>query len=181
MEEKAYPEDKMKEIHKLAIGLSVILLITGGLILSLAMPLASSRTAVLDTRPVDPFDVFRGQYMSINYEISWIPAIKTAEQGDAVYVILKEDKDKISRYESTSLSKPKEQNFIKGIVRENNGENLRVEYGIEQYFFERDAYISQANLTVEVKIGKSGQARIMQLLQLGKPAKIEYEEPRLTD
>lgn len=170
----------MKEIHKLAVGLAVILGITGSLILSLAIPLANSRTSVLDTRPIDPFDVFRGQYMSINYEISWIPSIAAAQQGDSVYVILKEDKDKISRYDGVSLSKPKEQNFIKGIVRENNGDQMRLEYGVEQYFFERNAYIQQTNLTVEVKISKSGQARINQLLRLGKPVQIQYEEPSLT-
>jgi uncharacterized membrane-anchored protein len=51
-----------------------------------------------------------------------------------------------------------------------------VEYGIEQFFFERGATFSMRNITVEVKISRSGQARISKILQNGQPLKIEYNK-----
>jgi len=170
----------MKESTRLIVALILIFVIAGSLILFLALPKIIGKTAILATRPIDPFDLLRGQYISINYEISSIPSIAGAENGDNIYVLLKEDKGNISRYESASFDVPEKQNFIKGVVKDNNGEQMRVEYGIEQYFFERNAYLPITDLTVEVKIGKSGQARIVQLLHLGKPVKIEYSNATLT-
>ena len=53
---------------------------------------------------------------------------------------------------------------------------MRIEYGIEQFFFERGAKFSMRNITVEVKISNSGQARISKILQNGEPLEIEYKD-----
>ena len=129
---------------------------------------------ILATQPRDPFDIFRGQYMAIVYDISAIPLIEGAKEGNAVYVVLKEDQDNIWRFEKASLEKPRERTFIKGSIRAVNG-NLRVEYGIEQYFFERYAEFPTTNITVEAKVSKNGQARIVRLLHEGKPLRITYQ------
>ena len=136
-------------------------------------------TIILATQPVDPFDIFRGQYISILYEISTIPLIEGAKEGNAVYVVLKEYQGNIWRFEKASLEKPSKGIFIKGSIK-SVGSNLRVEYGIEQYFFERHAEFPTINLTVEAKVSKSGQARIVQLLHDGKPLRITYKKPSLT-
>ena len=57
-----------REYKKLIATLGVICIIIGVFILYLAWPLMTGKTIVLATRPIDPFDIFRGQYIVINYE-----------------------------------------------------------------------------------------------------------------
>src|SRR3989338_9233707 len=157
MEKKAYSQSKMnKEYKKLVATLGILLGIVVIFIFYLSWPLMTGKTMVLATRPIDPFDIFRGQYITINYEISSISLTEDMIEGDTVYVSLKEDQDKIWRFESVSKTRSASDMFIRGSVKNNE----RIEYGIEQYFFERNAQFPTNNLTVEVKVSKSGQARI---------------------
>jgi len=162
----------MKHYTRLVIALSVLLGIAGIFVLYLSWPLLTGKTIILDTMPVDPFDILRGQYIIINYQISNIPSVEGAKQGDSVYVILKEDEDKIWRHQEVV--------FIKGTIRSIYGSSMRVEYGIEQFFFERNAQFPQNDLTVEAKLSSSGQARVVQLLHQGKPINITYKKVELT-
>ena len=170
----------MKQYTRLILALVVLIGIAGTFILYLSWPLLTGKTIILATRPVDPFDILRGQYIIINYEINSLPLIEEAKQGDSVYVSLKKDENKIWRYQSASLNKPQEGDFIKGAIRSVSGGDMAIEYGIEQFFFERDAEFPQRDLTVEVKISSSGQARISKLLHEGKPINITYKKPSLT-
>ena len=101
-----------------------------------------------------------------------------AKEGDAVYVSLKESKDKIWRADKVLLSKPDNGVFIRGTAKQ-SWQGLGVEYGIEQYFFERDAHIPRMD-SVKVKVDSSGQARIVELLMNGTELNITYKKPRLT-
>jgi uncharacterized membrane-anchored protein len=170
---------KVSEYQKLAITLIVLFAILGTFIIFLSIPLFTGKTILLATQPVDPFDIFRGQYMTVNYEISTIPYIEGAEQGNRVYVVLKPDNEGIYRYSSATIKRPSEVTFISGIIRSTNQDTMNIQYGIEQYFFERNAEISTTNLTVEAKVDGSGSARIVQLLKDGKPIEIKYIQPRL--
>lgn len=170
----------MKPYKRLIIALIVMMGIAGTFILYLSWPLLTGKTVTLATRPVDPFDILRGQYIIINYEISSIPVIDGAKEGNPVYVTLAEDEGKIWRYKEASLGMPQEATFIKGTIKSINGGNMNVEYGIEQFFFERNAQFPQRDLTVEVKISSSGQARIKELLYQGKPINITYKKATLT-
>ncbi len=170
----------MKQYIRLIIALSVLLGIAGIFILYLAWPQLTGQSIVLATRPVDPFDVLRGQYIIINYEISNIQKLEGIQEGDAVYIALKEDENKIWRYREATLTKPSQGIFIKGNVKSVYGDSMRIEYGIEQFFFERNADLPTTNMTVEVKVSSSGQARIIRLLHNGKPMEIKYQEPSLT-
>ena len=180
MEKKTTSSHKMKLNTKLIIGLVILLGIVGVFISYLSWPLVTGKTIVLATRPVDPFDILRGQYININYEISNIPAIKDPKIGDSIYVLLKEESNGVWRLQEASLTKPtKDQTFIRGKVLSIN-DQMHIEYGIEQYFFERNAQLPTTNLTVEVKIDGFGQARISKLLHNGKPVEIEYREVSIT-
>lgn len=57
---------------------------------------------------------------------------------------------------------------------------MGVDYGIEQYFFERGASFNTRDMTVKIKLSDSGAARIVELLQDGKPIEIEYQNKTLT-
>ena len=123
--------------------------------------------------------MFRGQYMTINYEISSVNLPQNTTEGDKIYVSLKEGDDKIWHAAEVSPNKPESGVFIKGTARD-SWRILTIEYGIEQYFFERNAELPWRDLDVKVKIGSSGQARIVELLQYGKPINISYRNVSLT-
>ena len=92
---------------------------------------------------------------------------------------MKEGDDKIWHAAEVSPNKPESGVFIKGTARD-SWRILTIEYGIEQYFFERNAELPWRDLDVKVKIGSSGQARIVELLQYGKPINISYRNVSLT-
>ncbi len=168
------------EYTKLFVVLGIFLLIICGFILYAAYPLLSQKSTILATRPIDPFDVFRGQYIIIGYEISNIPTLENAEIGNSVYVILEEDSANIARYKSASLIKPDQGLFIRGKILSIYDKSMSVEYGIEQYFFERNAQFSAQNLTVKIKLSEFGGARISELLQNGEPLEMNYANITLT-
>ncbi len=152
--------------------------IAGGFILYLSFPLLTGKTVILKTQPVDPFDFFRGQYLMINYEISTVNLSENFKEGDKVYVSLREGDDKIWRADKVARTKPESGIFIRGIAKQ-SWRGLAVEYGIEQYFFERDAHIPRMD-SVKVKVDRSGQARIVELLMNGTSLNIAYKKPSLT-
>ena len=167
-----------QQYTRLIIILAAIIVIASGVILYLSLPLLTGETVVLKTQPVDPFDMFRGQYLTINYEISRVNLPENTTEGKTVYVSLKEGDDKIWHAEKISLSKPESGIFIRGTAKQSWG-GLAVEYGIEQYFFERDAHIPRMD-SVKVKVDNTGQARIVELLMDGTSLNITYKKPTLT-
>jgi uncharacterized membrane-anchored protein len=171
-----------KEYLRLVIALGVLLLILASFIIYLSIPYLSQKTVVLATRPVDPFDPLRGQYIIIGYEINSIPVLTDANVGDTVYVSLLKDEQGISRYTSSSLTKPSSGDFIRGsITRIPSSGNMSVEYGIEQYFFERGATIATRGMNVKAKLADSGRAAILELLDENlKPLEIVYENKSWT-
>jgi uncharacterized membrane-anchored protein len=169
----------MNQYTKLAIGIGVLLLLAGGFILYESYPLINGETVVLATRPVDPFDPLRGQYIVINYDVNSITVPEGSQAGATVYVKLEPDDGGVWRYAGSSLERP-EGIFLAGTIERVNGEWAQVNYGIEQYFFERNAQLEPGNLTVQVRIAPSGRPKIEQLLINGTPARFMYSNLSLT-
>jgi|SRR3989344_233081 len=170
----------MNNYTKLIIFAVIFLLGFSIAIIILSWPFLTGKTYVLATiQPIGPFDIIMGQYATINYEInrlSNISGITGNDSGKVIYVILEKDSSGISHPISVSLSKPENKELIKGKIEYAYGNSARVEYGIEQFFFERGASFSMRNITVEVKVSSSGKARISKLLQNGKSLDIKYRE-----
>ena len=146
--------------------------------------LTLGRTTVLQTVPVDPRDLFRGEYVVLRYEIttlgqdSNLPGGKRyflrgeINTGDTVYVTLTNVDDSPCFLE-VQTGKPAEDAdlFIKGRVTEKRGDTITVEYGIEQYFVPegRGLEIERADdVEVKVKINRSGTAAIKELIVGGE-------------
>jgi len=166
-----------KEVKKLVLVLLVLFIILGGFLVYVSLPLLSQKTVILSTLPVDPFDPIRGQYMVIGYDINTIPVLRGAEKGETIYVILEEDDKGISRYKDSSLIKPLDEVFIKGEIISISENNMRIEYGIEQYFFEKGAKFETRIDNVKVKLSDFGGSLIVELLDENlEPVKIEYME-----
>ena len=170
----------LKPNTQLILGIAIVVGINLAMIFYLTLPFLTAKTIVLATRPIDPFDPLRGQYMAINYDISRIPAPNGATQGSTVYVLLNENPLHVWEYATSSIDIPTSGDFIAGHVDSFYGNQMHVSYGIEQYFFEQDAQFPRANLTVEVKVSSSGQSQISQLLVNGTPYVFSYENLTLT-
>jgi uncharacterized membrane-anchored protein len=151
----------------------------------------------LQTRPVDPRDLLRGDYVVLNYEISSLPAgaLKdTPSQGRGTPVFVKLVRRSDGIYQAASVhAEPvpvgEGEALIRGRVvsgatcgsdRRHFCETLLVNYGIERYFVpqgdgkEIERSRNQGQVSVVAAVTPSGQAAIKRLLLGGKPV---YDEP----
>ena len=132
--------------------------------------LAFGKTVVLQTVPVDPRDLFRGDYVVLRYEISTLdhlPWYGQFDEGDKIYAKLEKQDDV---WNAVQVSKSEPDNwyyFIAGEVEDVGDRTLRVEYGIEAYFVPEGEgrEIERADdLKVRVSINESGKAIIKNLI-----------------
>ncbi|MBD3203898.1 hypothetical protein GF327_06365 [Candidatus Woesearchaeota archaeon] len=116
------------------------IVIIGGFIAFKEFTLQTGDEILLKTRPVDPRDLFRGDYVILTYDISTINTDTLTYQGsdfkedEKVYVLLNIDDQKIGSLANIDKNMPKEGIFIEGTVKSTYSNKLNVEYGIESYF-----------------------------------------------
>ncbi|WP_410510074.1 GDYXXLXY domain-containing protein [Methanosarcina hadiensis] len=177
------------------------LLIFSGFILYKEYTLRTGTEIVLKTEPVDPRDLFRGDYVILNYEISTLDLEKIEaedtyfEYNDRIYLAL-ELKNGYGMVKKISKNPPDDELYIKGTVKEiiydweENEDSLiaeepqikelRVEYGIESYFvpegrgreIENQQWTGREGVDVKVVVDKYGNAVIKSLLIGGKEVEI---------
>lgn len=159
-----------------AITCIVWIAIFGGFILSKQGVLMTGKEVILEPIPVDPRDLFRGEYVTFSYDISRI-AISTYglpsnsfKSGDDVYVLLSPDSTGVYRAAGLSKAKPNYPVFIKGTVTYAYLNQINVEYGIESYFVEKNTSstlqqgIVRKTILIKVVIDGSGNAVIKELI-----------------
>ena len=97
--------------------------------------LLNSGTEVrLQTRPVDPWDVLRGQFVDLGYEIDDLSNLRTDDwlgsEGDTVYIVLAEGADGLwtavdgSRDRESETSRPEGTVVIRGEITVRSGGTL---------------------------------------------------------
>lgn len=135
--------------------------------------LKSGTIVMLKTMPVDPRDLFRGDYVILRYEMSNIQLnkinhdAKNYESGSTVYVEL-EPSDSVVKPVKIYSQLPKDKLSIKGVVKNSSENTISVEYGIESYFVPegkgRDIERKMGkNVEVQIAIDKVGKAVIKDL------------------
>ena len=130
------------------------------------LPLATiffGETILLKTRPIDPRDLFRGDYVILNYEISEIETTKLPKniidgykedyyqlQNKEIFVVLKTSPT-YHEVEYATLEKPNSKLFLKGRIqwvnieyKSTNNQNpdlssqellsVQVQYNLDKYF-----------------------------------------------
>jgi uncharacterized membrane-anchored protein len=163
----------MNERTRLVSLLAVFGVVIAGLIVFLGYPLWTGTDVVLKTLPVDPFDPIRGQYLTIRYEVSELPALPDTLAGETVYVKITPDAQGIWRADGASTEMPADGTYLRSTVERTDGETMYLVFGIEQYFFERNAEFNSTNLTVHARVASTGQARIVGSLHDGEPIVFE--------
>lgn len=145
----------------LVVILLVQVLVIVGLATGRELTLRSDQNVTLQTVPVDPRDMFRGDYVVLDYEISTIESNRVdrlyLEAGDTVFVGLVRSGDNwvISRVERHPFEEVGA--IIRGTVVRAGTETVRVEYGIEQYFVpEGSGGVVEQSLDVDVAVAMDG-------------------------
>ena len=127
--------------------------------------LAFGREIRLRAQPVDPLDVFRGNFVVLRYEISSLEVSNPVRGGERVCVRLHE----VDGAWSGRFAQPEpDGTAICGRARADAepGETVPVEYGIETYFAsaeraqELEEEIAGGDLVVVVDLDDDGSARI---------------------
>lgn len=151
----------------------------------------------LQTRPVDPRDFLRGDFVVLSYDISSLDAgalraTPAIGHGAAVFVQLAREPDGIHRaiaVHRQPVPVAADEVLIRGRViggsrcgrsRRDYCERLQVGYGIERYYVpqgegrELERVRNEGKIAVVAAVTPSGRAAIKRLLLDGKPV---YDEP----
>lgn len=157
--------------------------------------LREGREVTLQTQPVDPRDLLRGDYVVLGYDISQLPAgalagQPSAERNPVVFVKLAPDANGL--YQAVSVhaapvTVTAPEVLIRGRITHSCGstsrtfcDKLQIRYGLESYFVPEgegktlEQARNQQKLRVVAAVLPSGRAAIKRLLLDGEPV---YEEP----
>lgn len=147
--------------------------------------LRTGQSVYLRTAPIDPRDLFRGDFVHLQYEIN---SVKRDDSGsvaaavdrprhEVVYTRLRPSGDGLYEAVSAGASRPDGGVFLRGRIEDHwrmgwrGGNRQFVKYGIEQFFVEQGSGKAieqrrgrrddlQVPMEVEVAIGSSGTAVI---------------------
>ena len=160
----------------------------GWMVADRALLLARGTEIRLPVRPVDPRDLLRGEYVTLDYEIASLKAgalarLDPVKPGDAVYVAIERAGD-AWRATSATAAPPREGAYLKGRVASAHGEGpqraLRVDYNLEKFFMPEGQAIEVERLRnakrieVDVAVGAGGRAALKRLVIDGA---LRYEDP----
>ena len=169
---------------KLKVWLLVLLVQTVylmGTVIVSEQALAKGKIALLETLPIDPRDLLRGDYIILNYKISEIPLDlfspalnEPLSNGKVVYVILAPRGD---YYEAVRASLEGVEPSGKEVVLHGRSQyswsqgrkGVRVTYGLERFYVAEGKGRPNGKLTVEVAVPHSGRALIRNVFVDGKP------------
>jgi uncharacterized membrane-anchored protein len=156
--------------------------------------LSSGREITLPIIPVDPRDLFRGEYVRLAYDIGRVPAslLEGPAPGtnDAFYVVIEKQADGAWKPVKVSSAFPKETSadrvVLKGRVAFDRtpwrGPNAtqQVRYGIESYFVPEgqgkrlEDLAREKRMAALIAVDSGGNAAIKGIIIDGK---LQYEEP----
>ena len=155
------------------------ILVLAALIISNEVVLANGQEVILQTVPVDPHDIFRGEYVQLRYKISILtnqPVVWSLSTGDTAYVLLEKHGEVWEAIGVSKLTSDRDswKTFITGKVINESTLQPNIEYGIEQYFVPEGQGLAIQNaqdIKVRVKIDARGKAAIVSLIVDGKDIK----------
>ena len=150
-----------------------------GLIAQQELRLSSPTTVLLETMPVDPRDLLRGDYVILNYKIStltnslWnVSPAGQVSPGLPVFVSL-EQRGQFHEAVQISATRPDavpNRVIIQGRIQQSwNSQQVRVEFGLERYYVQEGTGNPRGKLTVQVAVGAEGKPVIKQVFIDGKP------------
>ena len=169
---------KARERKILLVTAAAQLLILVGMIALRAVPLMTGQTVLVRVVPVDPRDLFRGDYVILSYDFSRVPPggveglsetarrKRSLREGRTVYVPLVPDSvPGHLRAEKVTVIKPATGPFLKGQMSGHGS----LKFGIEAYYVQEgtgrryEQAIRDRKLTAELAVTSGGQAALKNL------------------
>jgi uncharacterized membrane-anchored protein len=169
---------KARERKILQITAVAQLLILLGMIALRAIPLITGQTVLVRVQPVDPRDLFRGDYVTLSYDFSRTPregidGLSDKERGSwskmegrTVYVPLVPDSiPGHLRAEKVTVVEPASGPFLRGQMSSYG----RMEFGIESYYVKEgtghvyEQAIRERHLAAELAVTAGGRAALRSL------------------
>lgn len=169
---------KSHERAVLLIAVGLQLLVLAGMIVQRLMPLVTGDVLLVRVEPVDPRDLFRGDYVILSYGFSRYPpgGIEglPSRSGSAyrehanrtVYVQLVPDPDgKHYRAGRMSTTRPAAGKFLRGRIAGYD----RIDFGIESYYVQEgtgrdyEDAVLKGRLSAEIAVTNSGQSALRAL------------------
>ncbi len=166
---------KARERKILLVTVAAQLLILVGMIALRAIPLLTGQTVMVKVAPVDPRDLFRGDYVILSYDFSRVPregieglsederASWKKLEGRAVYVPLVPDSNGVHmRPGKVTVVKPARGPFLKGQMERQGS----LKFGIEAYYVQEgtglryEQAIRDRQLSAELAVTSGGQAAL---------------------
>jgi uncharacterized membrane-anchored protein len=144
---------------------AVLALVPLGIVAWKELELGASRHVLLRVQPVDPQDLFRGEYVALSYRISLLDHAGI-EAGERVWVPLREARGGVWTGSRALAAEPDGGTFIRGRVRSSG----RIEYGIESFFVEDqtagryERAVARGRLYAEVALDDDGDATLRKLV-----------------
>lgn len=146
--------------------------VVGTMALSREAVLGGGEEVRLALAPIDPRDLFRGDYVILRYEISQIDRAETSwypepTDGDMVWVALERGADGLDHAIAVYPQQVAGRTAIRGTVVWASPDHLLIEYGIEAYFVPegRGWEIEVAtDVVVVAAVGDDGHAVIDHLI-----------------
>jgi uncharacterized membrane-anchored protein len=139
-----------------------------------------ANTVLLETIPVDPRDLLRGDYVILNYKISSMPVAALGSTGAStldgrtVWIAL-EKRDKFHEIAEASLSALEEkpgQILVRGTLESSRwgpSTTISVNYGIERYYVPEGLGNPDGKVTVECVVADDRTLQIKQLYIKDRP------------
>ncbi len=142
--------------------------------------LAKGQVILLETQPVDPRDLLRGDYLTLNYKISDVPLntfsppqVNPLPPGTTVYVALEPRGAfyAVAKASTEPIAAETGQVILRGRAQAWwSTSSTHVEYRLERYFVrEGTGNPPRGKITVQVAVPASGRGQIKDVLIDGKP------------
>ena len=151
-----------------------------GTVVTQEAALARGQVILLETQPVDPRDLLRGDYLVLRYTISSVPRdrfspplTESLPYGATVWVAVTRRGEfyEVARASRERFEPTADEILIKAQTSWNNrpSDTENVQYGLEQYYVREGTGNPRGKITVEAVVPASGRARIKQVFLDGRP------------
>jgi len=147
------------------------------------------------TAPVDPYDPFRGKYITLSFVDNNINVEnrKDWKSGEPVYVLLENDKEGYAQFKSVSKIKPNEKDYLKTTVSYVNSKNtMRVDCPFNRFYMEESkaleaekTYRASRRDTTQIAYAvvsiKNGEAVLKDVMINGRPIREIVKEKQQSE
>ncbi|HQP91636.1 MAG TPA: GDYXXLXY domain-containing protein [Candidatus Omnitrophota bacterium] len=93
------------------------------------------------TAPIDPYDAFRGRYISLRLKEDRIPLSPAALKlgmNKNIYVQFKKDPDGFAKISQVSTQRPNTDNYVKAVTGYMNRKELMINFPFQRYYMEEN-------------------------------------------